>query len=390
MAPPAGRENPATEAFFRQLAERFDTASNRHGAGELWLRIARRAVRLRFAGDRISAVIAPVFAHLRAPAQPTAELTILLWDTASTGVAPPPLPWRADDLDRAGKVRGFCDARFITVQEHDTAQYWMLDRRSATAVLWVNDMDALPVWDHIHPLRKLLHAWARGFGADLVHAGAVGIDGTGVLVVGPGGTGKSTTVLAAMDSGLAAAGDDYVLVDAGSPLWSPPGSSPGISPETPPREPPGTSHLSPPTAHALYGTMRLHQAHLDRFPALMTHHDHVFDEPWSGRAKVTSYISRHLPDRLTAELRLVGIVIPQVVADEPSELPRETSARALLALAPSSLLQVDPTDAGMFARLARLCRRLPCWRLPLGPDLARVADRLTRLIRAQTAGQSGE
>ena len=134
--------------------------------------------------------------------------------------------------------------------------------------------------------------------------------------------------------------------------------------------------------------MRLHRAHLDRFPALMTHHDHVFEEPWSGREKVTSYISRHRPDRLTAELRLVGIVFPQVVLpqaarDQSPEITPETPARALLALAPSSLLQVDPTDTEMFSRLALLCRRLPCWRLPLGPDLAQVADRLIRLISAQ-------
>jgi hypothetical protein len=229
----------------------------------------------------------------------------------------------------------------------------------------VNDVELIPIWDHIHPLRRLLHAWARGFGADLLHAGAVGIDGAGVLVVGPGGTGKSTTVLAAMAAGLVAAGDDYVLVDAGSPAGSIPGSQSD----------------SPPTAHALYGTMRLHQAHLDRFPMLMAQRDHVFDEPWSGRAKVTSYISRHRPDRLTAELRLVGIVIPQVVETDSPDLTRETPARALLALAPSSLLQVDPTDATMFARLSRLCRLLPCWRLPLGPDPSCAAAQLTRLIR---------
>ncbi len=230
-------------------------------------------------------------------------------------------------------------------------------------------MDLVPIWDCIRPLRRLLHAWARGFGADLVHAGAVGIDGAGVLVVGPGGTGKSTTVLAAMAAGLAAAGDDYVLVDAGSSAGD--AGEAGVE-----------LHVEAlPTAHAVYGTMRLHQAHLDRFPTLMTEHDHVFDEPWSGRAKVTSYISRHRPDRLTAELRLVGIVIPHVVDNEPPEVTRETPARALLALAPSSMLQVDPTDASMFARLTRLCRVLPCWRLPLGPEPARAAGRVARLIR---------
>ena len=352
MSIPPDREHPAIAAYYHAVTTAFATAAEQHGLTDLWLRIARRSIRFRVAGNRLYAMIAPVFAHLQTPPQQSADLTILLWDTASTGVGLPPLPAHAGEPDRAGKLRNLCDLRFATEHDPDAGQFWMFDRQTETAVVWVNDVESIPIWDHIHPLRRLLHAWARGFGADLVHAGAVGIDGAGVLVVGPGGTGKSTTVLAAMAAGLKAAGDDYVLVDT----------------------------ASPPTVHALYGTMRLHQAHLDRFPALMTQHDHVFDEPWSGRAKVTSYISRHRPDRLTAELRLVGIVIPQVVDHEPPELTRETPARALLALAPSSLLQVDPTDASMFARLSRLCRLLPCWRLPLGPDPARAAARLAQLI----------
>lgn len=370
MPGPMVCENPAIAGYFRAAAEGFAAASDRHAVGDLWLRIARRSVRLRFAGNRPRAAIAPAFAHLQIPAQPTADLTILLWETASTGVGlPPPPPW-AGDPDRAGRLRGLTDRRFATLHDPDSLQLWMLDRQTATAVAWVNDIELIPVWDRIHPLRKLLHAWARGFGADLVHAGAVGIDGAGVLVAGPGGTGKSTTVLAAMAAGLSAAGDDYVLVDAGSP----PGSRADL---------PARSHVDPPpTAHALYGTMRLHQAHLDRFPALLPLRDHSFEEPWSGRTKITSYVSRHMPDRLTAELRLVGIVIPQVVETAPPEPARETAARALLALAPSSLLQIDPTDGAMFARLGRLCRSLPCWRLPLGPDPAHAANRLARLIRA--------
>jgi len=365
LAVGAGGEHTAVAAYFGTVASAFAAAADRHGVADLWLRIARRTLRLRFTGDRLHAVIAPVFAHLQTPPEQTADLTILLLDTASTGVALPPLPSVAGERDRAGKLRGLCDQRFVAEYDPETLQFWMFDRQAAIAVVWVNEVDLMPIWDHIHPLRRLLHGWARGFGADLVHAGAVGTDGAGVLVVGPGGTGKSTTVLAAMAAGLSAAGDDYVLVEAGLSGES------GV----------GLGDAAAPTAHAVYGTMRLHQAHLDRFPTLMTQHDHVFDEPWSGRAKVTSYISRHRPDRLTAELRLVGIVIPHVVEDESAEVTRETPARALLALAPSSLLQVDPTDASMFARLAGLCRLLPCWRLPLGPEPARAAGRLARLIR---------
>ncbi len=374
--PPAEVADAAAAAFVAAAAAACATAWERDPAAERWLRIAGRCVRVRFAGGRMADAIAPAFAHLECAPLQTADLTIALWDSVSTGIALPPVSWRLDDLDRVGRVRPLCGARFTTVHEPETGQFWMLDRQTRTAVAWMNDLDAVPLWDCIHPLRRLLHTWARGFGADLVHAGAVGIDGDGVLVVGPGGTGKSTTVLAAMQAGLSAVGDDYVLVDGGS--------TPG----------------SLPSAHALYNTMRLHQSHLDRFPGLMAHRDHVFREPWSGRDKVTSYMSRHLPNRLTPGLRLVGIVVPHVVegaqsaavcesaavsesaAGCESAAVSESSARALLALAPSTLLQIDPTDDAMFRRLARLCRILPCWRLPLGSDPTRVGGALIGLIKA--------
>ena len=366
----------AAAAFFAAASAAFAAARNRHATEALWLRIAGHGVCLLFSGRRIAEAIAPAFAHLQCAPLQAADLTIALWDSVSTGVALPPVSWRLDDLDRVGRVRPLCGARFTAVHEPETGQFWTLDRQTRTAVAWMNDPDAVPLWDCIHPLRRLLHTWARGFGADLVHAGAVGIDGDGVLVVGPGGTGKSTTVLAAMQAGLSAVGDDYVLVDGGS--------SPG----------------SLPSAHALYNTMRLHQTHLDRFPGLMAHRDHVFREPWSGRDKVTSYMSRHLPNRLTPGLRLVGIVVPHVVEGASSAAVggsaalrnspavcesaavSESPARALLALAPSSLLQIDPTDDAMFLRLAQLCRVLPCWRLPLGSDPTRVGGALIGLIKA--------
>lgn len=213
--PPAEVADATAAAFFAAAAAACATAWERDPAAEQWLRIAGRCVCVRFAGRRMADAIAPAFVHLECAQLQTADLTIALWDSVSTGIALPPVSWRLDDLDRVGRVRPLCGARFTTVHEPETGQFWMLDRQTRTAVACMNDLDAVPLWDCIHPLRRLLHTWARGFGADLVHAGAVGIDGDGVLVVGPGGTGKSTTVLAAMQAGLSAVGDDYVLVDGG-------------------------------------------------------------------------------------------------------------------------------------------------------------------------------
>jgi hypothetical protein len=338
--------------YFGALQDRFATAREHRPAEDLWLRVAGRRVRLRFAGDRLRGVLAPVFVHLAALPTADAALTVMLWDAVSTGVAIPDVPWGQSDRDRIDRVRGFCDQRFVTVHEAAVDHLWMLDRDAGMASVYMADIDTLPVWERIHPLRRLLNSWARGFGADLVHAGAVGADGVGVLLVGPGGSGKSTTVLAAMAGGLVAAGDDYVLL------------------ETAGRR-----------AHSLYGTMRLHEAHLDRFPELMRQRDQVFAEPWSGRTKVTSYVAAHFPRRMTDMLRLTAIAVPRVVPDLEAAPVRETAGRALMALAPSSMLQVDPMDTGALGRLAALVRTLPCWRLPLGPDPARVVSALRHILR---------
>ena len=47
----------------------------------------------------------------------------------------------------------------------------------------------------------------------LVHSGAVGIGGQGVLLTGIGGSGQSTTCLLCLEAGLDFAGDDYTAFE---------------------------------------------------------------------------------------------------------------------------------------------------------------------------------
>ena len=65
-----------------------------------------------------------------------------------------------------------------------------------------------------HPGCHALSAWLARSGAQVMHAGAVAYDGAAALIVGVGGTGKSTTVLACALDGAGYLGDDVVLVEA--------------------------------------------------------------------------------------------------------------------------------------------------------------------------------
>ena len=79
------------------------------------------------------------------------------------------------------------------------------------------------------------------YGFQLVHAGAVGTRDGGVLLVGKGGSGKSTTTFTCLDSGLAYVSDDYCIIE----------------------------NSSIPYTHSLYSTGKLNAEDVGRFPRLM-------------------------------------------------------------------------------------------------------------------------
>lgn len=53
---------------------------------------------------------------------------------------------------------------------------------------------------------------------DLLHATAVAINGAGILLLGPSGSGKSDLALRLIDRGAVLVSDDGVLVDTGTPI----------------------------------------------------------------------------------------------------------------------------------------------------------------------------
>jgi len=65
-----------------------------------------------------------------------------------------------------------------------------------------------------HPFVKSVFMWAQRRNLLLLHSAAVGIDGHGVLIVGHGGTGKSTLTCTCLADGFDFVSDDYCLLTA--------------------------------------------------------------------------------------------------------------------------------------------------------------------------------
>lgn len=73
-----------------------------------------------------------------------------------------------------------------------------------------------------HSMVNAFAFWARHSDKLLLHAASVGYEGTGVLVVGRGGRGKSTFAVSCLTEGLDFVSDDYTLITSSGKLYAMP------------------------------------------------------------------------------------------------------------------------------------------------------------------------
>ena len=101
--------------------------------------------------------------------------------------------------------------------------FFVYDRKTRRGVCWF-PASSIPSWAVGQPCSPLVPAAIEGSGWVLGHAGAVGRDGRFLLLLGPGGAGKSTATLACIRAGWDYAGDDFLLLNPGrgrvAPLYS--------------------------------------------------------------------------------------------------------------------------------------------------------------------------
>jgi hypothetical protein len=180
--------------------------------------------------------------------------------------------------------------------------------------VWVRDVRELTVSQRGSPFLHLLHAWARARGWVLLHAAAVG----GALIVGPGGSGKSSSAIAALRRGLPYLADDYCLA-RGDRLES------------------------------LYCSAKLWSHDL-------TDRADFYDAEGKGLFWVEP--ARHA--------RLRAVVVPERTGEARAALEPIAPARALRAVAPSTLFQLPWSGPEIVGVLGDLVRRVPCYRLRLG------------------------
>jgi len=334
-----------------RVASLFAAAAERAGVLQRRYTIAGLRFTMRFAGEAMLTRVGPSFEHLASDDDGEPGLTVNLWDSASTGTEPPPVLGELIDPDESGPIYYYEQDGIQAMGRWRTLS--VLDSNAAEAWFWTPDPAVMASWDWAAPLRAILHWWLGSHGVVQVHGGAVGTSDGGVLIVGRGGSGKSTTSLSSLLAGLRYAGDDFVAVTTQPTPW----------------------------VHSLYCSGKLDAGHLERFAHLPA----AVANPVRGeQEKSIVYVDRVFPGSPISAFPLRAVLIPRIVAREPeTRLAPASAAAALAALAPSTIFQLHPPQANALSEMAALVRAVPCFSLELGSDIERIPEALVDLVEAR-------
>lgn len=345
------RTRDSPQVFFARVREAFDRAVER--AGEIVednYVIAGCTVRLRFAGPTLVPAIRPALAHHAVAVHPVAAaLTVYLWDSASTGVFPPPPPWGQEDYIDRGAIRGYNTDHIRTAYFLGPGVLSLLDLESNQALYWLRDARQHPVYMTGSPLLTLLHWWMEKHDRQIVHAGAVGLPEGGVLLIGKGGSGKSTTTLACLHSPLSYLADDYVILNRESPY----------------------------VVYSLYNSGKLNAASQGLLPDVAAL---AAGASLDFMGKSLFFVHEHMPDKLIREFPLAAFLLPQVKGGVRTRLRPVSGQVVRQALVPSTIHQLTGAGAEAIKALEELANSAPGFALELGTDMEGIPAAILRLL----------
>ena len=318
------------------------------------LMLAGTAIAIEAIGPAILPWLQPALGHALGEPAAIDPIGLTIWDQASTGVAPPPPFWDEGGWANRGELPALAEDGVIAAYHEHAGYLAIFDTHRRRAWVWVRDAAAVPRYERAAPLRGPLSWLLAAEGGQLAHAGAVATTEGAALLAGPGGSGKSTTALACLAAGLRFLGDDYVLMHPDA--------------------------AGPPRVHLLYASAKLTESSLDLLPRLRP----LADGPGTPDDKAMLPLAG--PGIATAA-PLVATILPRIGSESASRWEPAPAARALTALAPTTLFQLPGAGAQSLARLAAVARAVPAFTLNLGRDMDDVAHAV-RAIIAEAAGSA--
>jgi hypothetical protein len=344
------------EAFFHEAGSIVrKIASFVSTPAEFCFSIDGLIIRLRFLDRDLVEKIRPAFEHLtHATPAASPDLTIHLWsENADLPSVPRPHPLMLETV-RKHLLRVCCDQRYKAFDENWVNSRTWIDLEAGEAFYCVRNAAELPYYETAAPMRALLNAFLNHHRRQLVHASAVGDSRGGLLLLGEGGSGKSSTALLCLDSPLFHLADDWCVI------------APGVTPRL----------------ASAYSSAKLRPDNLHRFPALAAR---IHNREKLQDEKATLFLNRHFPEKLLRACPARALVLPVVTGESTTRIERVSGTAAWRAMVSCTLEQIPGTDRDSIALMSAFCGRLPAYRILLGSDLPAIPGVLSGLLDQLTA-----
>lgn len=314
------------------------------------LSIGGTLVRLVFHVQSLRELILPAFNHLKSDGVPVLTLHLHDFDSAPVGsklamLLDAPRDSDAFHVVESSELTSFAQARGKIVSVIDwigNQAYWIV--RSPADITYI---------ERSCPLLPLLPHWLARRGQYLVHGAAVGNSRGGVLILGHGGAGKSTTALVCLESGLEYVADDYCVVQA----------------------------APTPSVYSLFSTGKLAEHQLRDFPLLSATGE---TEGRPHEEKVVLYLTRLAELPIKERLPLRAILLAHITGRRRTALQRLHPARAFRAIVPSCALHYPLARASALSCFGRIVKDLPAYVLELGTDRGSTSAVIRELLASQS------
>lgn len=351
----SGHGEPAAAApeFIADSIEEAVAFWSRNGGEERHIVLGRARIALRMMGRSIGNVVLPTLCHAVVDADAEPDAVIYAVDSETAGFAPPPEAWPFETDSENGHLRiHWTEQAGPAMSSDESRGIWHLhDRAKGVGLYWIRSARDLPFWEAASPLRHHIHWISMEKAQGMLHAAVVSAGSGGAMLVGRGGSGKSTMTAAALRRGWRVTGDDFVLVT-----------------------------LDPaPESYPLYDMIKLSgmaESLFDEFSTEALNPDRLPDEKMLARISggETGGFADRLPITAAFALRLTGA--------ERSAIQKTSSFEIVSAVAASSSVILRTGFRETFAFTSALARKIPCYRFDVGSNPLEALDTLESFMKA--------
>ncbi|WP_436516312.1 hypothetical protein [Ekhidna sp. To15] len=343
------------EAYYNILKAKYQEASKNVEIIRKVIVVGELEIVLSFAGSSLVPTFFKAFDHLEKgdETQQNKSIHLYFWDSESTNSElVDDTPWKGSIRHHLGLIESWTNENIHTLQQPGSEAIYMFNKNANEGIYWVSSVSKIPFWESDFPLRMIFHWWLIDSSYQPIHAGAVGKESGGLLLVGKGGSGKSTSTLSCLNSNLKIAGDDYVLLDSNLNL-----------------------------AYSLFSLSKLNH----RSIRLLNNKELNLDSlppPIEDKYRIKLYPK--FENALIEKIPIKAILLPTVTTNRETKIVECSSAQAMIALAPTTLFQLPGYREKSFIKMSKFIKQIPSFHLYLGADFNKLPNLLENFIDSLT------